>query len=854
TDFFLTGSASLVFEVIWTSLLLLSIGATPTAVGAVLAAFMGGMAIGSGLAGRSFFSRRDPILTFAVLEGWAGLYALATPYLLRGVDAASPAWQFVVALLLLLPATIGMGASLPVLSRALGRGSRWPAVEVGRLYAANTAGAVAGPLLAVFSLFPVLGLSHTLHIASGVDLLVFLTLVGARKALPRWETAESGESRRAKERPHGFLLAALGISGATAMVYEMAWTRTLSLVFGSSVYGVTIMLSTFLFGIASGSAGASALLRRRQRGASLSTTGWLLAGSAGGAFLSLMIARSLPLLFVNLYRSAPERDLALYFSQFAISALLMLPATLCLGAMLPVATSVLSASRSELGRKVSWLYTANLIGSALGALLAASLLLGNFGIELSVRAACLLGLTAALALVAWPPTTHLSPARVSVLAAAVLLVLGLDPGGEPIQKGLGFYSHLPDYEAYDPSALRRIIAAHELLYYRDGPTATVAVHKLDRYLLMQINGKTDASNGRGDMQTQVLVAHLPLMAAEARRVAVVGWGSGVTVGSVLSHPVEAVDAFEIEPAVVEASRFFEPMNGKPLQDPRLRLLMGDARTQLARQRKRYDVIVCEPSNPWITGVANLFTRNYFELAASRLEPDGILSQWFHLYGMSVASTRSLLATFRSVFPHVVAFRLPEDRDLILLGSRRPIRFSLVRMRGLFEDPDIRKSLSRGFVSYPFDMLSRLSLDEEGSRAFSQGADLNTDDNMRLELAAPRSLYRNRLAAIRDAMDRHPPGIVELLTDYGSEAEVERELAASWFTTGKAQRALRHCERSLALKTTFEGQRLLGQILQSLDRIDDARKALELALALGGDPQSRRFVQALLRSMDSPASP
>lgn len=830
---------------------MLTIGATSIAVGAVLGAFMGGMAIGSALAGRGFFSRRNPVTTYAVLEGWAGIYGLATPFLLGAVATASPVVQFTLSLIVLLPATIAMGASLPILSRAFGKSSSMPAVEVGRLYAINTAGAVAGPLLSVFYLFPTFGLDQTLHIAAAADVLVFLGLIASRKAFPEWNRQEAGIAPAPAEtdRPAAPLLAAVAVSGATAMVYEVAWTRTLSIVFGSSVYGVSIMLSTFLSGIAVGSALASFRIRRRKKPATLAAPAWLLAGSAVGAFVSLMIARSLPFLFVNLYRSFPEQDLALFLTQFVVSALLMLPATLCLGAMIPVAMDVCASPKADIGRQVSWLYSSNLLGSTAGTLIAASLLIAQFGIELSVRIAAVCGLALALALVAKVRGSRFSPPAVATMTGALLVMVGIDPSGGPVTKGFGFYNDPLAYEQYDTSGLRRVVAAHQHVFYRDGATATVSVQKIDRYVLLRINGKTDASNGPGDLDTSLLLSHLPLMVSDAKRVALIGWGSGVTAGGVLSHDVDRVDAFEIEPAVVEASSYFDELNGKPLEDPRLRLIMGDARTRLERSETIYDLVISAPSNPWLTGVANLFTKDFFELVASRLEPEGIFCQWFHLYGMSEASTRSLLATFRSYFPHTLVFK---ERDLIMLGSRKPIRFSLPRMRELFDQPRIRDNLALAYVRYPYDLLSNLTLDDKGAEQFSLGAPLNTDDNMLLELAAPRSLYRNQIETIRSVIGRHPPNLLDHLTGYHSPADVYVELAASHFTYGRNEQALRACRQSLELEDSFEGQKLLGQILQSMGQDVEARTALEKALALGGDPAERKFIEALLRSLGSPA--
>jgi spermidine synthase len=848
SSFLLTGATALVFEVVWTRLLLLSLGATAVAVGAVLGAFMGGMAVGAWLAGRRTVARVDPVLTYASLEGWAGLYGLATPMLLRLAETQPPVVQFGAAVALLMPATVGMGASLPILARALGQRSSWVAVNVGRLYAANTAGAVLGPLVAVFWLFPQIGLLRTLHVASGIDVLVCVTVIVFRRhAFPMWERPSAAPEKR--ETPHGDapLLAALVVSGAVAMVYEVAWTRVLSIAFASSVYGVTIMLSAFLAGLAGGSAWASAVLRRARRPASFQTVAWLLGGTAVGAWLSLPIGHTLPRLFLALHRSAPGPETGLFATQFVVAALLMLPSALCLGAMLPVAASVPLPERREVGERISRLYTANLVGSATGAVLASAVLLGHYGVSLTVRLASAVAIATALVLVV--RTGSLSMKRSAAAAAGILLVLAVAPGGKAMARGIGFYAGLTTYEALDARELRRIVDSHHLLYYRDGPTATVAVHEVGGYRVLMINGKTDASNGPGDMQTQLLLAHLPLMAHEAKRVAVVGWGSGVTAGAALTYPVEHIDAFEIEPAVVEGSAYFDDVSGEPLRDPRLQMIIGDARALLRRSPEEYDVIISEPSNPWITGIANLFTQEYFRIVASRLSPDGVVCQWFHLYGMSEESTRSLVATFGSVFPERLLFRLSSGRDVLLLGSRRPIRFPLPAMRRVFEDPERSTALGSIGLHYPFDLLVELTLDTPGCEEFSRGAPLNTDDNMRLELSAPRTLYVDRIEEIAEAFARHPVSVVDHVTGYGSAGEAALEQAASLFTAERNEAALAACEQAIALEPSFAAYKLRGQILQGLGRTDEARRAFEFALSLGGEGDEQSFVRALLRSLE-----
>jgi spermidine synthase len=848
--FFLTGATSLILEVVWTRLLLLSLGTTPVAMGAVLGAFMGGMALGSWLAGRRLLQRLSPVAVYAALEAWIGLYALLTPWLLRWVDLVSPAAQLTLGVLALLPATVAMGTSLPVLVRAFDGQSTARATTVGWLYAANTAGGVAGPLLTVFLLFPVAGLSRTLALAALANLTVSGAVWLGRARLSPAEfpppaaasPATANISAVTTSTVPRLLYVLLAVSGATAMVYEMAWSRTLSMVYGSSVYGVSITLSTFLAGIALGSWVAASWVRRHP--ATRLGAVWLLVGSAWTAFLSLSVGGRLPLLFLDLFRSVDGGVNGLYGAQFLVAAVLMLPTTLCLGALLPVVVSV--ASRTAPGPSVvSSLYAANLLGSAVGALAASGLLLASVGLGVSVQLGVLIALGLALVTLVRLPGPH--PRTIGVTALAVLLVLVLDGSARRLTLSFGLYHGAPSYVGNDDRGIRELLSSHELLFYRDGPSASVAVQKVDRYVLMKINGKTDASTGAGDIETQTLLAHLPLMAAgRADRVAVVGFGSGMTAGAVLTHPVAEVDAFEIEPAVVEASRYFEPLNGRPLDDARLRLVIGDARGQLRRGDQPYDVIISEPSNPWITGVANLFTRDFFELTASRLAPGGVFAQWFQLYGMSEESAREVVATFRSVFPHVVAF---QDRDLILLGSARPIRFSLDEMTRRFANPAVRASLAEAFVRYPADLLVKLRLDEHGTAAFAGDAPFNTDDNMRLELTAPRTLYEDRIGLVRAELDRHPPSPLGLMTGYGSLAEAELELAASYFTVGRDDAALQHCERALALEPSFEGLKLLGQIAERGGDRRRARHAWQLALTAGGDAGQQALVQTMLRGVE-----
>ncbi|MFC2154870.1 hypothetical protein ACFLRB_00050 [Acidobacteriota bacterium] len=218
--------------------------------------------------------------------------------------------------------------------------------------------------------------------------------------------------------------------------------------------------------------------------------------------------------------------------------------------------------------------------------------------------------------------------------------------------------------------------------------------------------------------------------------------------------------------------------------------------------------------------------------------------------MTEDSIKSLLATFRSVFPYTLVFKYT---DLIILGSRQPIRFDLNHLHNAFQQPGIRKSLSNTLIRDPADMIIRLGLDEKGVETFSKGAPVNTDDNMLLELAAPRSLYLNRADAIIAEMENHTHSVIDLLSGYTSKADVYLELAISYFSAGRKEEAYRHIIRALEIEDSFHGRRILGQTLLSFGRNEEAREAFIRALSLAGDEQSRKFVENLLRSIPPTAN-
>jgi spermidine synthase len=283
---------------------------------------------------------------------------------------------------------------------------------------------------------------------------------------------------------------------------------------------------------------------------------------------------------------------------------------------------------------------------------------------------------------------------------------------------------------------------HQLLMYEEGRTATVSVRRDWGITSVAINGRTNASDA-DDMPTQVMLGQLGVLtAARTGHALIVGFATGVTAGSVLQSPIESIDCVEIEPAAVASSRYFEQVNNRPLNDSRLHLIIDDARTYLRVNPATFDLIISEPSHPWVPGVANLFTSEFFTLGRKRLKDDGVFVQWLQIYQLSTDSLRSVLATFHETFPYVAVFRVQgaaKGKDLILVGSGAPI--GLDHMAERMNEPRTKADLDRVGIKSADDVRAWFVCDETRLGPAVAGAVINTDDNMHVETVAPREAFR-----------------------------------------------------------------------------------------------------------------
>ena len=784
-----SGAAALVYEVVWSRLLVLHMGNTVAAIGTVLAAFMGGLAAGTALAGRFAFRlpRRQALRLYALLEFAIAACALLVPVALTGLqpmlaaayaDGEGGTWFGLIRLLssamVLLAPTAAMGATFPLAVRWFAGRAEDAGTETGALYALNTLGAALGAGLTGFVLLPWLGLRGAtlvgvaVNVAAGAGALGLTrhtpeprrTLPATASTVPPTSGPQGGRRRQRRRAKAGdgptragsgavarrrddpaplvgrtwLAASALGLSGFVALTWQVAWTRILALVIGPTTYAFSTMLATFIGGLACGAAAGARLARwSRHR---IVCLGLMLILAALGAFGALWLIVPLSL---TMARAVAEPDVlfgSVMGVQVMLAAGLLLPMTIALGAAFPLAVAVAARREETVSLDAGIVYAVNTLGAIAGALLGSFVLIPVLGLQQTVLAAGALGIVGGGLLLL---TAEVGWRAGFAVTAVALIGLGAGAALPDWNRSLissGTYWNVPNVATQD---LRAALEAGEVLYYEEGAAGTVSVRRTAGSLALAIDGKVDASNA-ADMLTQSLLAHLPLLLhPDPQDVGIIGLGSGVTLGAALRHPIRRADMLEISPQVVEASAWFEAENGAALDDPRTRLILADGRSHLLLSSQSYDVIVSEPSNPWMAGVATLFAREFFQAARDRLKPRGILCQWAHTYGIGDEDLRSITGTFLSVFPDG-AMWLVGDGDVLLIGSVDPLEPRLREIATAWERPGVAAALGAVGVRDAFSVLSLFVGSGTALQHYSARAPLQTDDRNSLEFSAPRGLY------------------------------------------------------------------------------------------------------------------
>jgi spermidine synthase len=749
-----SGFAGLIYESIWSHYLKLFLGHAAYAQTLVLAIFMGGMALGAWLASRLSPRWKDPLLAYALIEAVIGLMSLAFHRLFvdvtgfafdqvipgLGSPAAVQLFKWTLAAALILPQSVLLGMTFPLMTGGVLRlRPERAGYAVAMLYFTNSLGAAAGVLASGFYFIGEVGLPGAL-IASGIVNLSVGALVlllrpaqGGAGALP---TAAPAGQRVAGLR---LLLAVAALTGFSSFLYEVGWIRMLSLVLGSSTHAFELMLSAFILGIAFGG-----LWVRRRIDAERDPVwllGWVQVAMGIAAIATLPVYgssfRAMELAMQALARSEGGYQ-AFNLVSHGIALAVMFPAAFCAGMTLPLITAALLRRRAG-EAVIGQVYAANTAGAIAGVAAAVHIgfpLLGLKGMIVA-GAAIDLALGVVLLRMAAGGSPRLRAAGAAALAVGVLLFAGF---------GVQLDAHRMASGVYRLGALPSP-AQQKVEFQVDGKTATVSVVRNDQALALLTNGKSDGAirmdgiEPTDDEIMMTLLGALPqLLAPEARRVANIGFGTGMTTHILLaSERYEAVDTVEIEPAMVRAAQLFRPFNARALDDPRSRIHFDDAKTYFSSRQQRYDVIVSEPSNPWVSGVSSLFSQEFYRDVRRYLNDGGLLLQWVQAYEMNPQLLASILRALEASFPDYELW-MPSHGDLIIVAAHNG-RVPRADPRA-FANPKLRAELARFQIRNVDDLqVHRLGAAAALGPYFSTfGVPVNSDFQPYLDLRAPQARF------------------------------------------------------------------------------------------------------------------
>ena len=754
------------YEVVWSKYLALMFGSTVEAQTVVLAVFMGGLAVGNRVFGAWADRIQRPLAGYGLVELAIGAYAFSFPVLyasgdwvftrLGGSMLHSPAlltgFKGLLSVALLLGPTILMGGTLPLMASWLASRRGDARRRSALFYAINSLGAVTGSAAAGFFLIRAIGMESTLQMTAIANLTLgwIAFLVGRRG--PRADGVPAPDSNStdglvafgegARLRWGAVIVA---VTGAVSMGMEVLASRMLGLIFGGSLQAFSMVLVAFILGIGIGSACVARLPRVRCPEMTVA----LLAAAVGSIALFVAMIEFWVVLYAKA-RSGLAASTVGYFLHQSLMALIAmivlgLPAA-CLGAVLPLWIREPDRGAKGLARWVGRLLTWNTLGAVVGVLVTGFVLMPALGLRAAITT---LGCVLAVAAMGVGFLADRRRWSMAGLLGVVAMAAASGSAGDAWRHALSsgvFRIRLKEIPWDLLEERRRHL---RILFYEDAADATVSVEAPTRLedqgeRILRINGKPDAST-RGDLATQYLLGHIPMTARpDADHVFILGFGSGITGGAVLGHPVESMVVAENCAPVLRAAELFAPWNRDVLNDPRTRVWREDARTILKLDPTRYDIIISEPSNPWVAGIGSVFSREFYELAASRLEPGGIMAQWFHIYEMHDGIVELVIRTFSSVFPHMEIWEM-QSSDLVLLGSEQPWESNPDTFARIFTRDGAREDLERIGLGSPEALLTRRLASQRTAPAIAGPGAMQSDVFPILEFDAPFAFYLGNLA-------------------------------------------------------------------------------------------------------------
>jgi spermidine synthase len=781
--FFFSGMCGLIYEVVWQKMLELVFGISTYSTTIILASFMGGLALGSYFFGKFIDRFSQPLKTYAALEIGIGLFALSTPWLFTNLTdlfvfihkylntnlLAINIIKFILSFIVLLFPTFLMGGTIPVIIKFFVPRLDKMGSRIGLIYGSNVLGSVLGSFLAGFILISAFGKQHTIYYAAfiniGIGIFVFLmnryakifqnvenvyklakqsalkTKSGLGKKKIKQSTDKgainSGELVVFPSYLLILILITAGISGFCALAFEVLWTRTLIMFLRTSIYAFPTMLTTFLFGMGTGSLILSRFIDNTKR--ALIVLG-VIQGLIGViALFTIVEFTTINNLILSVWTKHGQGWLPSTGVGFAVSAIIMFIPAMFFGLSIPLVSKLYTRGLNLLGKSVGSIYSVNSVGSVLGAVVAGFIVIPLIGITKGIAVIALINILLGTILIFYNPyiTRNLKLGIATSFAGVVFISLIVIPWKQP----LGSYS-------FNFAEAR---AGGEILFYKEGigGTASVTQRIPDRYTSkmdkqIEVNGVSVAGNERMLRTTQKFQGHVPLLLFKAltgkdpEYAFILGFGTGESSNCILKHDIKRLDCAELVEVEIEAAGTFSDINNSILQQEGFNLIINDARNVLLSASTTYDVIESDAVHPNIA--YNTYTKEYYELCKQRLSEDGMISTWIPLFHLNADNLKILLHTINSVFPYVSIWFTTNfnNKHAILIGSKKKFSIDVRKLSEAMNEPAIKASLGEVDLDNLESIITAFVADETTIASRVQDYPVNTDDNLILPNNIPKT--------------------------------------------------------------------------------------------------------------------
>jgi spermidine synthase len=777
-----SGCAALIYEIVWFQMLELFVGSSSVSIGVLLGTFMGGMCIGSFLLPRYISPKHHPLKVYAFLEIAIGVIGLLLIFVLPLVGHVYTAWggygltgyllRGLVASICLLPPTLAMGATLPAVARwvqTTPSGVSW----LGFFYAGNIAGAVMGTLLAGFYLLRVFDMNTATYVAAAINFAVggLGLLVAAntpafadggdadpnpQSLFPGHEMRPSGSSDRT------LVYVAIALSGFCALAAQVIWTRVLSLLFGASTYTFSLILAVFLIGLGIGSSLGSIIAKTVER--PRVALGWCQMLNVGAmAWSAYMLMESLPYWPIN--TSITTSIWYNFQLDFVRAFWAVLPGPILWGASFPLALAAVARRGEDPGRLVGGVYAANTVGAIFGSVIASLVLVYWFGSQRAQQVLMIVSGMSGLLLLApaelsTPPRSTSRPRHTLRWVAPMLLIIALGVAAFLIRTVPTIPGILVAYGRYAATWMGQ---QGDIFYVGEGLSSSVAVSRFGEVMNYHNAGKVQASSQPQDMRLQRMLGHFTTLVPKVpKKVLVIGCGAGATAGAVsIDEHVETLIIAEIEPLVPRVvSEHFGEHNFNVVRNPKTQIVIDDARHFLLTTDERFDAITSDPLDPWVKGAATLYTREFFELAKSKLNPGGTVTLFVQLYESTPEAVKSEIGTFFEVFPNGVIWgntHQGRGYDTVLMGTVEAPHFNVDEWETRLNSAPyaaVKNSLREISIYSAVDLFANYAGRASDMKAYLADAQINRDRDLRLQYLAGLGLNLYQSGPIYAEILRH----------------------------------------------------------------------------------------------------